>query len=352
MVLDAHIPGCSSGSLPVMAIGLAQDYQTFMLLRLAIGIVGASFVVTQYHTSIMFAPNVVGAANATTAGWGNVGAGVTQVVMPLLLGVLVALGLSEAVSWRLAMVFPGLAMLAMGLAYFRYTSDTPEGEFARGSRELAPGGHRGRAAVFGTLVEAARDRRVWALFVVYGACFGIELTINNIAVLYYHDRFGLSVTTAGMIAGSFGLTNVFARTLGGALSDRSGRRRGGGGRVAFLGAVLFLEGVALVVFSRMGTTLLAVPAMMTLGVFVQLANGATFAVVPFVNRRALGSVAGIVGAGGNAGAIAAGFLLRVDRLTTADALLVMGIVVASASLVTMTLRIRTPVEASTAREAW
>ena len=57
------------GSLPVMGIGLAHDFQTFLIFRLLIGIVGASFVITQYHTSVMFAPNVVGTANATTGGW-------------------------------------------------------------------------------------------------------------------------------------------------------------------------------------------------------------------------------------------------------------------------------------------
>ena len=71
------------GSLPVMGIGLAHDFTTFLLFRVAIGAIGASFVITQYHTSVMFAPNCIGTANATTAGWGNMGGGVTQMVMPL-----------------------------------------------------------------------------------------------------------------------------------------------------------------------------------------------------------------------------------------------------------------------------
>ena len=108
----------------------------------------------------------------------------------------------------------------------------------------------------------------------------------------------------------------------------------------------FTLSLALVLFSRRGTALLAVPAMMALGILVQLSNGATFAVVPFVNRRALGSVAGVVGAGGNAGAIAAGFLLRVDSLQTADALLVMGVAVVLVSLLTVTVRVRTPDKAA------
>src|SRR5687768_12761040 len=85
------------GSLPVMGIGLAHSFETFLLFRVLIGIIGASFVITQYHTSIMFAPNCVGTANATAAGWGNLGGGVTQMVMPLLCAMfVVTLGFPEA----------------------------------------------------------------------------------------------------------------------------------------------------------------------------------------------------------------------------------------------------------------
>ncbi|NQV55572.1 MAG: MFS transporter, partial [Rhodospirillales bacterium] len=45
------------GAFPVMLIGLADSFETFLLFRLAIGAIGASFVITQYHTSVMFAPN-------------------------------------------------------------------------------------------------------------------------------------------------------------------------------------------------------------------------------------------------------------------------------------------------------
>src|ERR1041384_4022992 len=49
-------------ALPVMLVGLAQSYTTFLLFRLAIGVMGASFVITQYHTAVMFAPNIKGTA--------------------------------------------------------------------------------------------------------------------------------------------------------------------------------------------------------------------------------------------------------------------------------------------------
>lgn len=312
------------GSIPVMCIGLAQNYETFLLFRLAIGVIGASFVITQYHTSVMFAPNVVGTANATTAGWGNMGGGVTQMVMPLVLTLFLMLGVNEAMGWRAAMVVPGVGLLLTGFAYYFLTQDSPEGNYKqlRAAGKMEPA-----SATKGSFMEAARDYRVWALFVIYAACFGVELTINNVAALYYYDRFELNLTTAGLIAGLFGLMNIFARTTGGMFGDKFGIKFGLKGRVMFMGGVLIMEGLALILFSQMSTLFLAVGAMIIFSLFVQMSEGATFSVVPFINRRALGSVAGIVGAGGNAGAVAAGFLFRMESITTADALMLIGIVV-------------------------
>ena len=118
------------GALPVMGIGLAQSFETFLLFRVLIGGIGASFVITQYHTSVMFAPNVVGQANATSAGWGNLGGGVTQFVMPLLFSVMViGFGFSEAVGWRLSMVVVGVIIFLTGIAYYFLTKDAPDGNF-------------------------------------------------------------------------------------------------------------------------------------------------------------------------------------------------------------------------------
>jgi NNP family nitrate/nitrite transporter-like MFS transporter len=52
------------GSIPVIGVAFAQSYESFLFFRLGIGAAGASFVITQYHTSVMFAPKVVGTANA------------------------------------------------------------------------------------------------------------------------------------------------------------------------------------------------------------------------------------------------------------------------------------------------
>lgn len=324
------------GAIPVMGVGLAQDYLSLLLFRLAIGGIGAGFVITQYHTSMMFAPNVVGTANATTAGWGNLGGGVTQIVMPLVFAGFLLMGASEAVGWRLAMVVPGIALMVMGFVYLRYTTDFPNGNMAdlRARGELPKRQRSDRAEMF----KVIRDRRVWALFVVYAACFGVELTINNIAALYYHDEFGLSVATAGLVAGLFGMMNIFARTLGGYFGDRFGNTYGLNGRVWFLGAVLIAEGLALMAFSQMRLLPVAIASMLVFSLFVQMAEGATFSVVPFVNKKALGLVSGIVGAGGNVGAVMAGVLFGLRGVSTSSALLYIGMFVAGASFLTLLIR--------------
>ena len=126
-----------------------------------------------------------------------------------------------------------------------------------------------------------------------------------------------------MIAGTFGLMNIFARSLGGIFGDKAGGRFGLRGRVTWLGIALVFEGIALIVFSRMEVLPAAIASLVVLGLFVQMSEGATFSVVPFVNPRAVGAVAGIVGAGGNAGAVAAGFLFK-GELAWPDALLILG----------------------------
>ena len=322
------------GSLPVMTVGLAHDYSTFLLFRLAIGAIGASFVITQYHTSVMFAPGIVGTANAAAAGWGNLGGGVTQMVMPLLFGGFVALGTGPWWAWRMAMFVPGLLMLFAGLAYYRLTQDTADGDFG----DLRARGQMAHpAASSGAFLAACRDPRVWALFIIYAACFGMELTIDNIAALYFTDYFHLALTAAGVVAGTFGMMNLFARALGGAISDRLHRTHGLRGRALLLGVTIGCEGLALILFSRMRVLPLAIGSLLLAGLFIKMSNGATYSLVPFVNRKALGAVAGIVGAGGNMGSVLAGFLFR-GSMPWTQALLVLGAAVTAVSVLAVTVR--------------
>jgi MFS transporter, NNP family, nitrate/nitrite transporter len=304
-----HTALLSLGAIPVFGVAFAHDYGTFLFFRLLIGIIGASFVVTQYHTSVFFAANTVGTANATSAGWGNSGGGVTQSTMPWVLAALVVFGLSRGMAWRVAMVVPGSLMLVVAACYWRWTQDCPQGNY-RELRSLGiavEGGKKGGWAVFR---RAMSNYRSWMLFVTYGACFGTELFVHGVAASYYVDHFHLGLQQAGMAAGSFGLLALFARAIGGLLSDRLARTKGLDARTTLLFALMICEGAGLLWFSTTRTASQAIAAMITFGLFTHMACGATYALVPFIDRKALGGVAGIVGAGGNVGAVAAGFLLK------------------------------------------
>jgi NNP family nitrate/nitrite transporter-like MFS transporter len=297
------------GALPVLGAALSTGYESFLWCRLAIGAIGASFVITQYHTSVMFAPNVVGTANATSAGWGNAGAGAAQALIPLLVAAAIAIGVGEASAWRVALVVPGIAMPVMAWFYWRYTQDCPQGNFAdlRARGIEIDGGKKGGWASFRA---ACANYRVWMLFVTYASCFGVEVFIHNIAAIYYVDHFQLSLKAAGIAAGSFGLLALFARALGGWLSDKVAARRGLDIRSTLLFVLIAGEGIGLYWFAHAESVALAVVAMLIFGLFTHMACGATYALVPFIDRKALGGVAGVIGAGGNVGAVAAGFLMK------------------------------------------
>lgn len=332
------------GAIPVMGIGFAHDYTTFLIFRIAIGAIGAAFVITQYHTSLMFAPNCVGTANATTAGWGNLGGGVTQMVMPLIFGLFVGiLGFSDSIGWRASMFLAGLVCALTGIAYYFLTQDAPDGNF----KELREAGKMPqKAQQKGQFLNVCKDHRVWALFVIYGACFGIELTINNVAALYYLDYFDYfksmdttkAVKMAGLFAGMFGLMNIFARTLGGIFGDRFGQKWGLSGRVKWLFIAVFCEGIALMIFSQMSVLAMALPSLIVFSLFVQMSEGATYSVVPFINKKALGAVSGIVGAGGNAGAVTAGFLFKTQAINWPTALFILGAIVTCCAFLTFLVR--------------
>ena len=297
------------GAIPVIGIAFAWDFQSFLIFRLLIGIIGASFVVTQFHTSVMFAPNVVGTANATVGGWGNAGGGVTQSVMPLVLAGLGAWGLSKGLSWRAAQILPAVLMLITAVLYWRYTQDTPEGNFAD-LRRRGVSTDVGKKGGLETMKVAGKNYRVWVLAACYGASFGVELFVHSIAATYYFNQYHLSIEDAGLAVGAFGLLALFARALGGLTSDRVARARGLDGRTWLLAALLIGEGLFLLAFAQAGTVMMAVSMMLVFGLFTHMACGALYALVPFIDRKVLGGVCGIIGAGGNVGGVAAGLLLR------------------------------------------
>ena len=316
-------------SIPVMTVGLVHSYEGFLLFRLAIGVIGASFVVTQYHTSVMFDKKIVGTANAVAGGWGNLGGGVTNMVMPLIFAGFIGAGYLPESAWRLAMIVPGVALFIFAFVYYFYTKDTPAGNFD----ELPEASLNSTVKVKGTMTMAMKDPRTWALFLAYGACFGIEITFDNIAALYFFENFDTTLAVAGILAGTFGFMNLFARALGGFVADKVGLKYGMLGKGRLLALLLAMEGVGIALFAQSSTLTIAVISMLCFAMFLKMANGVTYAIVPFVNQKAIGSVSGIVGAGGNVGAVLAGFLFKSSSISYSQAFVYIGVAIACVAAV-------------------
>ncbi|WP_025739657.1 MFS transporter [Aquimarina pacifica] len=295
------------GSIPVILLGFVQTPLQFIICRLFIGFIGASFVITQFHTSIMFAPNIVGTANATSAGWGNLGGGANRLGMPLIAAAVVSFGVAETDAWRYSMIVAGVICFLMGIVYSLFTQDTPNGNFSE-LRERGELVKTKKDEV--SFVNAIKDYRVWILFVIYAACFGMELTVYGTMDDYLQNTFQLERSTAGNLVLSFALMNIFARTLGGFFGDKFGKLKGLRGRVLFLAVILAVEGIMLSLFSGMSGLTFGIVFLVGFSLSVQMAEGATFSVVPFINKKAIGSISGIVGAGGNVGAFVAAMILK------------------------------------------
>ncbi|KAG6472293.1 high-affinity nitrate transporter 2.3-like [Zingiber officinale] len=271
----------------------------YLLVRFFTGFSLAAFVSTQFWMSSMFSAPKVGLANGFSGGWGNLGGGATQLIMPLVFDLIRHIGSTEFTAWRVAFFIPGAMQTASAIAVVMLGQDLPNGDY----RKLEKVGDKHKDSFRNVLYHAVTNYRGWILALTYGYCFGVELTIDNIIAEYFFDRFNVNLRTAGMIAASFGLANIVSRPGGGVLSDWMSRRYGMRGRLWSLWVVQSLGGVFCILLGRMDNIAASVTVMLLFSFFVQAACGLTFGVVPFVSRRSLGLISGMAGGGGSAGAV-------------------------------------------------
>jgi NNP family nitrate/nitrite transporter-like MFS transporter len=220
-------------------------------------------------------------------------------------------------------------MLIIAFVYFKYTKDTPEGNYD----EI----HHKKVNTK-TDWSILADWRIWALTLAYAMCFGMELTFDNVASLHFVDTFHLTQSSAGFWAGVFGFMNIFARALGGMASDKVGKKFGMRGKGLLLAGVLLLEGCGLILFAQSGSLMVAIMSMLTFALFLKMSNGATYGIVPFVNSKNVGLVSGIVGAGGNLGGMLFGFLFKSSSITYVQAFTYIGYTVILVSVIILITR--------------
>ena len=134
--------------------------------------------------------------------------------------------------------------------------------------------------------------------------------MNNQLATHFRTYFQLAAADASALAGSFGLMNLFARSLGGITSDLLYKKFGFRGRIWAQFLSLFFEAIFLFCFGLVDNSqpwYVALAVLLCFSLFVQMAEGTSYGIVPFMNKRQLAIVSALVGAGGNLGAVIAGF---------------------------------------------
>merc|ERR1712072_542156 len=278
----------------------------YYVCRFLIGCAGATFVTNQFWCSMMFAPNVVGMANATAAGWGNLGGGVTQIFImwALVIPMCEFLGFDDDLAWRSAMIVPAFMFFVVASMIKLLCWDLPN------KKKFDPAGYKLTKPSVMDYCACLSDAKVVVMIIQYGACFGTELAMSNQLATHFRVYFQMPGGQASALAGCLGLMNLFARSLGGIFSDVMFARYAFPGRLWAQFLSLFFEGVFLFVFGCVSNDFQwyhALAALIMFSLCVQSAEGTSYGIVPFMKPEQLACVSALVGAGGNAGAVFAGF---------------------------------------------
>ncbi|ADH98809.1 MFS transporter [Salisediminibacterium selenitireducens] len=343
-------------AVPIFMFAFGTGFMQLMIARLFISCIGASFVVGIRMVSEWFPPRQVGFAEGFYAGFGNFGSAAGAIVLPWL--AIYLFGGEE--GWRYAVALTGALSLGYGIFYWIVARDTPEGRTfvpAKKAAAMEVSSYRDLIwliiwtvplnAALGLLAwrlvtmnflsrealqiiavfliaatvyqiiqilrvnlpilrkgvpedDRYRFKNVIALNTTYFANFGAELAIVSMLPLFFLETFSLNPATAGVMAASFAFVNLFARPVGGWLSDRMGNRKQTM-LIYMLGISAGLAGMALIDSGWPLT--LAVAMTFVTSLFIQGAEGATFAIIPFVKKRLTGQVSGMAGAYGNVGSV-------------------------------------------------
>ena len=323
-------------SIPTACTGLVNTATGLAVLRLFIGSAGGTFVMCQYWSSCMFSKEVVGTANALVGGWGNLGGGITQLVMGAGLFPLFKWFFDGDASkaWRYVSIVPAIVAFGTGIMIYLISDDAPKGNYS----ELKKHGQMANISAAASFRQGAFNFNTWILFIQYACCFGVELTMNNAASLYFKDQFDLSTEAAAAISSIFGFMNLFARALGGLMSDKANAYIGMRGRLWAQTICLVAEGLLVIVFAQTNSLGAAIAVMIFFSLFVQAAEGTSYGIVPYIDPPATGSISGIVGAGGNVGAVCFGLGFR--NLEYKSAFYVMGLTILGSSLLSCLIFIK------------
>jgi NNP family nitrate/nitrite transporter-like MFS transporter len=339
------------------------------MMRFLAGFIGAGFVVGIRMISEWFPAKQTGTAQGIYGGWGNFGSAGAAVTLPF-----IAVGFGGDDGWRIAITMASILAIVYGVIYYFSVSNTPKGSTyfkpkKSGAMEISTMGDlvlyivmniplylalalltwklsptkmglislETSWAIYITLVvlfgmqlakiwhvnaeiiknpvpeqHRYKFKQVAILDWAYLVTFGTELAVVSVLAMFYVDWFELPKITAALLAGVYPFINLFARPGGGWISDKIGRK---------LTLMITFSGIA-VSFLLLGNvdkdtwSITWVVGLTILGgIFSKAGSGAIFAMVPLIQRRLTGQIAGMVGAFGNVGAV---MFLTVNTLVEYD----------------------------------
>jgi NNP family nitrate/nitrite transporter-like MFS transporter len=343
-------------AIPTFVFAFGDTREVLFMSRLVLSSIGAAFVVTIHMVALWFPPRSIGFAEGFAAGWGNFGSAAAAMTLPTI--ALYLYGGDD--GWRYAIATSGVVIAIYGIFYWFAITDGPTAETHKKPRkasalEVSSWGDLVLLCIFivplvgilsilvyrvqlmgyidtmtaaicyfaiavivaWQIFQAIRVnvpilrkgvpeddkypfKSVAALNITYFANFGAELAVVSMLPLFFLETWGLSAVAAGLIASAFAFVNLFARPMGGLVSDRFGNRR------FVMMAYMFGIGVGFVLMGLLDSTwplIVAIAFTIMCSFFVQGAEGATFGIVPSIKRRVTGQISGMAGAYGNVGAV-------------------------------------------------
>jgi len=374
MLVDKHGPKIMFSAILILggiisiAFAWMQSYEQLAFLRFLSGFIGAGFVVGIRMISEWFPAKQTGLAQGIYGGWGNFGSAGAAITLPF-----IAINYGGADGWRVAITIASLLAITYGVLYYFNVSNTPKGStyfkpkksgalevssqgdlilyilmniplylaLAVLTWKLSPGDMGLISELISVLIYLAllatyffqiykiwdvnkasiknpvpkqqsyKFKQVAILDWAYLVTFGTELAVVSILAMFYVDWFDLPKITAALLAGIYPFINLFARPAGGWISDKIGRKLTllivfSGISISFL--VLGYVDKSWSVYLVVGVTIIA-------GIFSKAGSGAVFAMVPLIQRRLTGQIAGMAGAFGNVGAV---MFLTINSLVDYD----------------------------------
>ncbi len=259
----------------------ATTYNELLICALLFGLAGNSFSVGIAWNSAWFPSNLKGTALGIF-GAGNVGAAGTKLLIVCVPGILIAvpaagyLGGVIPGGWRFIPALYSVLLVLMAVLIF---SVSP-------SPDRRPG--RGRPLL--DTLSPLRHVRVWRFGLYYVVVFGAYVALSAWLPKSYIDAYGVTLSTASLLAATFILPASLLRPAGGYLADRWGPRG-----VTY--AVFIVMTVVLVVLSVPSVPGLwpFAALMFVLGCAMGIGKASVYKYIPDYFPNDVGAVGGVVG---------------------------------------------------------